>query len=117
MARKMTIVDGKLETLMAGLACGEVSSVAWEILETGADDFLTLPEKMVPMSMRMLARGENGDPEVEAGESAVAGVGALVALSGDREARDALGITAESPVLVFGTEGATDPELYEQLIG
>lgn len=116
-AGELTVVEGKLETLMAGLACGEVSLLAWEILESGADDFLTLPEPMVPMSMRMLARGEQGDPAVEAGESAVAGVAALVALSADGEARDALGITTESSVLVFGTEGATDPELYEQLIG
>jgi diaminopropionate ammonia-lyase len=64
----------------------------------------------------MLARGEKGDASVEAGESAVAGVGALVALADDREARAALGITPDSSVLVFGTEGATDQELYERLI-
>jgi diaminopropionate ammonia-lyase len=115
-AGRLTVVEGKLETRMAGLACGEVSLLAWELLETGADDFLTLPEPMVPVSMRALAAGVGGDPSVEAGESAIAGVGALMALSGDREARDALGITAQSSVLVFGTEGATDVELYEQLI-
>ena len=113
---KMTVVDGKLETLMAGLACGEVSLLAWEILATGADDFLTLPEEMVPISMRALARSEDGDTSIEAGESAVAGVGALIALSGDVAAREALGVTVESSILLFGTEGATDPELYEKLI-
>lgn len=116
MAGEMTVVAGKLETLMAGLACGEVSLLAWEILASGADDFITLPEQLVPLSMRMLVRGEKGDPSVEAGESAVAGVGALVALADDREARAALGITPDSSVLVFGTEGATDQELYERLI-
>ena len=116
LAGKMTVVDGKLETLMAGLACGEVSLLAWEILATGADDFLTLPEKMVSISMRALARSEDRDPTIEAGESAVAGVGALIALSGDIAARDALGVMVESSILLFGTEGATDPELYENLI-
>jgi diaminopropionate ammonia-lyase len=116
LAGKMTVVEGKLDTMMAGLACGEVSLLAWDILASGADDFLTLPEQLVPLSMRMLARGEKGDASVEAGESAVAGVGALVALADDREARAALGITPDSSVLVFGTEGATDQELYERLI-
>ena len=117
MAGKMIVVDGKLETLMAGLACGEVSLLAWEILKTGADDFVTLPERMVATSMRMLAQGEGKDPSIEAGESAVAGVGVLRSLSVDLEARKALGITAESSVLLFGTEGATDAELYKKLIG
>ena len=116
MAGKMTVVAGRLETLMAGLACGEVSLLAWEILKTGADDFVTLPERMVATSMRVLAQGEGKDPSIEAGESAVAGVGALCSLSDDIEARKALGITTESTVLLFGTEGATDAELYEKLI-
>lgn len=116
LAGKMTVVDGKLETLMAGLACGEVSLLAWEILATGADDFLTLPEEMVPLSMRALARGAGIDRSIEAGESAVAGVGALIALSGDKGARHALDINTDSVILFFGTEGATDAELYERLI-
>ena len=90
--------------------------LAWEILATGADDFLTLPEEMVPLSMRELARGAGTDRSIEAGESAVAGVGALIALSGDMDARHALDINTDSVVLCFGTEGATDAELYERLI-
>jgi len=117
MAGEMVIVDGKLETLMAGLACGEVSLLAWQILETGADDFLTLPEQVVPVTMRLLAKGRGSDPAIEAGESAVAGAGVLLAVSDDQEARAALGLSAESSVLVFGTEGATDARLYAELIG
>lgn len=117
MAGKLAVVDGKLETLMAGLACGEVSLLAWEILKTGADDFLTLPEQMVPVCMRVLAKGVGSDPALEAGESAVAGIGALLATSDDESARAALDLTSESSVLVFGTEGATDAELYKKLIG
>ena len=110
------VVDGKLETLMAGLACGEVSLLAWEILATGADDFLTLPEPFVPAAMKLLAAGANGDPAIEAGESAVAGAGALMALADNQETRRRLDLSGSSTVLVFGTEGATDPELYRRLI-
>lgn len=114
---EMVVVGGRLETMMAGLACGEVSPLAWEILRSGANDFITLPEKYVPLAMRTMASGVREDPPIEAGESAVAGVGALLALADDGAARDALGLTQESSVLVFGTEGATDPDLYKKIIG
>lgn len=114
---ELQVVDGKLDTLMAGLACGEVSLLAWEILETGCDDFTTVSEALVPKSMRVLAAGQAGDPQIEAGESAVAGVAALLATAGDEAARSCLGLNTNSHVLFFGTEGATDLELYRQLIG
>lgn len=116
LAGELVIVDGKLETLMAGLSCGEVSPLAWEILATGADDFTTLPERYVAPTMRLLASGVGSDTAVEAGESAVAGIGLVDAIRDDEDARAVLGIDEDSFVLVFGTEGATDPELYEKLI-
>ena len=103
-----------LETLMAGLSCGEVSLNAWEILERGADDFLTLGEDAVAACMRLLAANE---PPIEAGESAVAGLGALIVAMQNPEDRNALGLDAASRVFVIGTEGATDPDLYRQLVG
>ncbi len=107
------VVDGDLETLMAGLSCGEVSELAWEVLAAGADDFLTLGEAAVAPTMRLLAGGE---PPIEAGESAVAGLGALLAASSDSQLRRDLGLDASSRVLVLGTEGATDPDLYRRLV-
>jgi diaminopropionate ammonia-lyase len=52
-----------------------------------------------------------------AGESAVAGLAALVLTMGDQAAREALGLAPQARVLVFGTEGDTDPELYRKLVG
>ncbi len=99
-------VGGALDTVMAGLACGEPSLLAWQELERGAHAFLAVPDAAVPEAMRWLAaRG------VEAGESAVA---SLIGLA--LAARDgALGLGPEAHVLLFGTEGATDPEVYAQL--
>jgi diaminopropionate ammonia-lyase len=105
-----TPVSGTLDTVMAGLAAGEVSLLAWVILEAGADAFMTVSDQPVSELMQLLARGVGGDPPLEAGESAVAG------LIGCSMAREALGLGADSRVLVFGTEGATDPELYQRLI-
>jgi diaminopropionate ammonia-lyase len=113
---RVSVVPGKLETLMAGLACGEVSLLAWDILASGANDFTTLPDRYVATAMKMLARGIDDDPPIEAGESAVAGVAVLMAIRNDSDMRKRLGLTTTSRVLVLGTEGATDPGLYEQLI-
>ena len=82
-------VSGALDTLMAGLACGEVSALAWEILRDHADACLALPDAAAVAMMRRLARPEGGDPPVVAGESAVAGLAALAAAMGSAGARAA----------------------------
>ncbi|RVT99143.1 diaminopropionate ammonia-lyase [Rhodovarius crocodyli] len=107
-AGALSVVEGDLPTLMAGLACGEPSLLAWQELERAAYAFMAVPDDAAVEAMRVLA-----GLGVTAGESAVAGlVGAWLA------ARDgALGLGPDSHVLVFGTEGATDPELYAKLIG
>ena len=101
---------------MAGLACGEVSLLAWEILHTGADDFLTVDEASVPKSMRLLASGYHGDPQIEAGESAVAGLAALICARNQPQLSAALGLDQSSRIYLLGTEGETDPELYQRLV-
>jgi len=110
------VVKGDHDTLMAGLACGEVSALAWEILSIGANDFLTVNEEAVPLTMQLLARGFEGDPPIEAGESAVAGIAALISAQNNRKHAQALGLDENSRIFILGTEGATDPELYQQLI-
>ncbi|MBP2300491.1 diaminopropionate ammonia-lyase [Azospirillum picis] len=108
---------GRLDTLMAGLACGEVSLLAWAILERGADDFLTIPDEGAVAAMRKLAEGRHGGRPVVAGESGVAGLAGLLCAAAHEETRRALGLMPDARVLVFGTEGATDPEVYERLVG
>lgn len=105
------------ETVMAGLSCGDPSPLAWEVLETGADDFVAVDDAWVAPAMRLLAAGDGGDPRIVAGESAVAGLAVLLATRNDAAARSALGIDGTSHVLLIGTEGATDPEIYRELVG
>ena len=113
-AGKPTAVTGKLDTMMAGLACGEVSPLAWDMLMRAADDFMTIPDQAAIDAMRLLAERR---PPVVAGESAVAGLAALHAVAADDAARGALGLDARSRVLLFGSEGATDPALYTRIVG
>jgi len=112
-----TPVEGDLDTLMAGLACGEVSSLAWEVLKDHGDAAMALPDDAAVEMMKRLAEPVAGDPPVVAGESAVAGLAGLFAAMADEDARAALSLGPEARVLVFGTEGDTDPALYAQLVG
>jgi diaminopropionate ammonia-lyase len=116
-AGRPVAVEGELDTLMAGLACGEVSLLAWEILKDHADAVMAIPDPAAVEMMRRLARPVAGDPPLVAGESAVAGLAALALAMQDEKAVDALGLGRGARVLVFGTEGDTDPELYRKLAG
>ena len=116
-AGQLTAVTGDIDTLMAGLACGEVSHLAWEILEKGTDAFCVIPDDAAVAAMRLLARPLGNDPVIVAGESAVAGVAAAIAASQSDAARQTLGLNVDSRILFFGSEAATDPALYEQLVG
>lgn len=106
-------VPGDLDTLMAGLACGEPSLLAWQELERGAFAFMAVSDESAVDCMRLLARRS---PKVVAGESAVAGLAALLLAAADPLSRAMLGLDTESRVLLFGTEGATDPETYARLV-
>jgi diaminopropionate ammonia-lyase len=105
-------VEGELDTLMAGLACGEPSLLAWQELERAGFAFMAVPDASAVDCMRLLARRQ---PPVVAGESAVAGLAGLLLAAREPFARAALGLTEASRILLFGTEGATDPELYAKL--
>lgn len=110
-------VEGSLETFMGGLSAGEVSLLAWEVLAEGADDVMTVEDEAARHWMRALARGVAGDLPVVAGESAVAGLAAAAAAAAEHGLGQALGLGPQTRLLVIGTEGATDPELYRQVVG
>lgn len=109
-AGEPTVIAGELDTVMAGLACGEPSLLAWQELERAGFAFMAIGDDGVPDAMRRLkAQG------VEAGESAVAALLALEAAQARPDWSAALGLAPDSRVLCFGTEGATDPILYDRL--
>ena len=114
---KPTPATGDLETVMAGLSCGEISLIAWDILNTGTNDFVTLTDDLVAPAMCRLADGTDGDTPVVAGESAVAGLAAVLAAGENPALEEALGLDSGSRVLVFGSEGASDPVVYQQITG
>jgi len=111
-----TKATGDLKTIMAGLACGEVSELAWRVLEHGAEFFMTIPDQAAVDAMRLLADTVQAGTAIIAGESAGAGLAGLMLVSADPEAKAELRLDRHSRVLLFGTEGATDRALYTKLM-
>lgn len=116
-AGRPTADHGALDTIMAGLACGEVSVLAWSVLDEGADGFISIQDETAAETMRILAEGRFGDGPVVAGESAVAGLAAVLLAADDPASRGLLKLDENSVVLVIGTEGATDPAVYRNIVG
>jgi diaminopropionate ammonia-lyase len=116
-AGRPTRASGDLDTMMAGLACGEVSALAWDVLKEGAEFFMTVPDEAAIAAMRILADSRQSGARIVAGESAAAGLAGLLALAADETARRAARLDEGARVLLIGTEGATDPKLYEAFVG
>lgn len=106
-------LDHPQDSIMAGLNCATPSLIAWPVVSRGIDAYLAVPDARVPEAMRLLRHDG-----IVAGETGAGGLAGMLALVTDRQmahARDALGLTADSRVLLLCTEGATDPEAYERL--
>ncbi len=108
----LTAIPGNLDTMMAGLACGEPSLLAWEELQRSAAAFMAIPDATAIEAMRLLAAAG-----VISGESGAAGLAGCLLAASDPAARAVLGLELDSRVLVFSTEGATDQALYEKFVG
>lgn len=111
-------VGGDLDTIMAGLACGEPSVTAWNILSKAAYAFVSMSDPEDMEGIRALRYPEGSDPVVYSGESGAAGFSALKAILEKEELksfREELGLDGESAVLLFSTEGVTDRKSYAKI--
>ena len=112
-------VDGKLDTIMAGLACGDPSVIAWELLRDYADVFAACPDAVAATGMRVLGNPLAGDDRVISGESGAVTLGLVVNLLRHPELeamKKALNVNSDARILLFSTEGDTDPELYRKIV-
>ncbi len=113
------VTPGDLNTIMAGLACGEPNPISWNLMRVCAQFCLAGPEYMAADGMRVLACPLPGDPCITAGESGASGFGAFYEIM-TRESlapiRAQLGLNEQSVALFFSTEGATDRENYRKVV-
>lgn len=113
------IVDGDMQTIMAGLACGEPNTISWDILKNHVSVFVSAPDWAAAQGMRMLSAPIKGDPQVVSGESGAAPFGILACIMTMPEYKDLkeeLGLDENSKVLLFSTEGDTDPDRYKEIV-
>ena len=108
---------GSVDSVMAGLACGKASPLAWRFLESGADFFMTVEDEDAVQAMQVLAQGSTTDPPIVSGESGAAGLAGLVRLMQDPDLSHQAGLNRGSSVLLINTEGATAPAAYRELVG
>ncbi len=116
---KLHFVTGDMDTIMAGLACGEPCSIGWNVLKDYADNFISCPDYMAAQGMRILGNPIAGDNRVTAGESGAAAFGCVTEiLRNPRYAKikEKLGLNETSRVLFFNTEGDTDKENYRSIV-
>ena len=117
LAGRPVAVTGDLDTVMAGLACGEVSPAAWEIVSAAADAFVAVDDRYALDAVRAFANPAGDDPAIVSGETGATGLAALLAAREHPALHGLLGLDASSRVLLLGSEGDTDPDIYRRITG
>ena len=104
------------ETIMGGMSCGEVSTVAWQILKNSSNYCLTIKDDAISTVIAMLAESKLSNEKIIAGECAVPGIIALISLFKNKDYINKLDLKSDSKILLFGCEGLTDKEMYKKLL-
>ena len=116
---KPRAVTGDMPTIMAGLACGEANTIGWEVLKSCSSMFVSCPDWVSAYGMRLLGNPVKGDNRVISGESGAVTAGlvaAIMTMDELRGLREELALDEDSKVLLFSTEGDTDPEKYRDIV-
>lgn len=116
---KLHFVTGDMDTIMAGLACGEPCSIGWNVLRSYADNFISCPDYTAAKGMRILGNPAGSDTKVVSGESGAAAFGCVAEIMSNPDLsamKDKLKLNGESRVLFFNTEGDTDRENYKAVV-
>lgn len=112
-------VTGELQSIMAGLACGEPVKEGWQILRNSAYAFLSCSDEVSARAMRILGNPLPGDRRIISGESGAVTLGAIYTLMESlpyEKIREELGIDKNSEILLFSTEGDTAPKNYYDIV-
>ena len=112
-------VTGDLQTIMAGLACGEGNTFGRDILKNHVTVFASCPDWMSAKATRIYANPLENDPHIISGESGSVPLGLAYTALHDEDAKDlkeALKLDENSNILVISTEGDTDPVRYREIV-
>ena len=116
---RLHVVTGDMDTIMAGLACGEPCSIAWEVLKATADYFIACPDSAAACGMRILGNPAGEDKRIISGESGAAAFGCVARILTDPELtwmKGRLQLNERSRLLFISTEGNTDQQNYRAIV-
>ncbi len=119
LAEKIEKVEGDMDTIMAGLACGEPNTISWDIIRDYSDGALSCSDEVAALGMRIFANPLKDDEKIISGESGALGMGILYyALKNEKfkELKSNLNLNKDSSILIISTEGDTDPESYRDIV-
>jgi diaminopropionate ammonia-lyase len=88
------------DTIMTGLNCGTVSTLAWPVLRDGLDGAVTVSDDQAAAAVEDLAR-----LGVDSGPCGAATLAAARLVLGQAGWRDAIGLRSDAVVLLLSTEG------------
>ena len=112
-------IEGDPFTIMAGLNCGTPCTITWPILRDYAEFYMACPDSVAAHGMRQYAAPTKGDEVIISGESGAVTMGAVSLLLSRPEllsAAKAMKLDRNSVILLFNTEGDTDPFSYEKIV-
>lgn len=110
---------GNGKTIMAGLNCGEPCTITWPLLRDYADAYMCFPDYVAARGMRIYASPCGIDVKVISGESGASTMGAFSMVMESpklADIKERLGLNGDSVVLLFSTEGDTDPVSYRRIV-
>lgn len=116
---QLHFVTGRMDTIMAGLACGEPNKIGWDVLSEVADFAISCPDWVAAKGMRLLGNTLGNDPKVISGESGACTTGLVACVMTDPNLswmKEKLGLNEHSRVLCFSTEGDTDRKNYRDIV-
>ena len=117
--KRLSITNNNLKTSMAGLDCGSVSSISWNILKSGLDGSISISDYLSEQAMILLGNPRNGDYSIISGESGASGLGALIGLMESEvysSYQHEINLNEELTILLFNTEGDTDEQNYKRIL-
>ena len=110
-------VEGEMDSIMAGLACGVPKPISWEIIRNFAEGFFSCDDVLTANGMRILANPKANDQKIISGESGAVGTGFLDYLMRyEKNTAKKIGLNEKSKVLLFSTEGDTDTVNYRDIV-
>ena len=116
---RLHFVKGEMNSIMAGLCCGEPCTIGWNVLKDHADNFVSMPDYVAAKGMRVLGNPLGDDPRVISGESGAATLGFVAEVMQNPSLdwlREEIGLDENSRILCFSTEGDTDKENYRRIV-